>query len=95
VRTVVLIRQAAQTDLREAYNWYQTQRPGLGDEFLVSIADAFTRLESEPHHFPVFYRGFRRVLIRRFPYRLFFRIEKDTAVVFRVLHVARDHSRQL
>ena len=95
MRPTVLIREAAQTDLREAYDWYEKQRSGLGDEYLVAIAEALSRLESGPERFPNFYRGFRRVLTRRFPYRLFFRMEKDLVIVFRVLHVARDHSRQL
>jgi plasmid stabilization system protein ParE len=95
VSSIVLIRDAAQTDIREIHDWYEKQRPGLGDEFLVSIADALSRLESGPERLPIYYRGFRRVLTRRFPYRVFFRIEKDVVIVFRVLHVARDHTNQL
>jgi hypothetical protein len=44
----VSIRPAAETDLDEARDWYERQRPGLGDEFLASVADAFTRLEEAP-----------------------------------------------
>ena len=95
MRAQVLIREAAQNDIREAYDWYEKQRSGLGDEFLISIADALSRLEFGPERLPVFYRGFRRILARRFPYRIFFRIEKDFVIVFRILHVARDHTSQL
>ena len=91
----VSIRAAAEADLREAEDWYEGQRPGLGGEFLISVADALTRLEESPEHFPVYYRGFRRVLMERFPYKVFFRIEGDTVIVFRILHAARDHVRQL
>ncbi len=91
----VLIRETAETDLREAMDWYEGQRQGLGNEFLASIADAPASLESEPERFPIYYLGFRRVLARRFPYRLFFRIQGDAVVIFRILHVARDHPRQL
>jgi hypothetical protein len=35
-------------DLAEAKAWYDDKRPGLGDEFLAAIADAFTRLEQTP-----------------------------------------------
>ncbi len=91
----VFIRAAAEADLREAQEWYESQRPGLSDEFLLSVADALTRLEQSPELFPLYYRGFRRVLTRRFPYKLFYRIEGDAVIVFRILHAARDHVRQL
>jgi plasmid stabilization system protein ParE len=32
---------------------------------------------------------------RRFPYKPFYRIEGDAVIVFRILHAARDHTRQL
>jgi hypothetical protein len=32
----------------------------------------------------------RRIIMRRFPYRLFFILRADSIVVFRVLHNARD-----
>lgn len=44
VKWRVSTRLAADTDLKEARDWYEQQRPGLGDEFLLSMADAFARL---------------------------------------------------
>ncbi|HVM50310.1 MAG TPA: type II toxin-antitoxin system RelE/ParE family toxin [Candidatus Acidoferrum sp.] len=91
----VSIRAAAEADLRQAQEWYEGQSPGLGGEFLLCVADALTRLEQSPERFPLYYRGFRRVLTQRFPYKLFYRIEGDAVIVFRILHAARDHTRQL
>jgi toxin ParE1/3/4 len=91
----VSIRQAALADLREAREWYEQHRTGLGDEFLLSVADAMVALEENPQRFPVYYRDFRRVLTDRFPYKIFYRIEGDAVIVFRVLHAARDHPRHL
>jgi hypothetical protein len=47
VKWRVSTRPEADTDLREARDWYEQQRPGLGDEFLLSMADAFTQLVPE------------------------------------------------
>ena len=91
----VSIRPAAESDLRQARDWYEEQRAGLGEEFLLSIADAMIRLEESPERVPAYYRDFRRLLTERFPYKIFYRIEKDAVIVFRVLHVARDHVREL
>jgi toxin ParE1/3/4 len=88
-------RAAADADLRAAHNWYELQQPGLGDDFLLSIADAMIRLEESPHQFPIYYCGFRRILTNRFPYKIFFRVQGESIIVFRVLHAARDHAAEL
>jgi plasmid stabilization system protein ParE len=91
----VLVRPAGRTDLQEARNWYESKRAGLGDEFLLSVADAFARLEESPERFPIYYEGFRRIITGRFPYKVFYRIEGDDVIVFRVLHATQDHPRHL
>jgi plasmid stabilization system protein ParE len=92
VKWHVSIRPAGASDLVEARDWYERQRSGLGGEFLASVADVFTRLEDTPEQFPFYHRQFRRALTRRFPYKVFFRIEAHAVIVFRILHVSRDHT---
>lgn len=92
---LVSIRPRAETDLREVYQWYETQRPGLGDDFLDEVKRSITLLEADPERRQPYYRGFRRSLTRRFPYKIFYRIETDQVIVFRVLHAKRDHRRWL
>jgi toxin ParE1/3/4 len=52
-------------------------------------------LEEQPERRPIYYNGFRRLITRRFPYKIFYRIEGDRVIVFRILHAKRDHRRQL
>jgi toxin ParE1/3/4 len=58
----VTIRPAAHADLREARDWYDRRREGLGNEFLLAVADAMLALEETPQRQPIYYRDFRRVL---------------------------------
>ena len=95
VNWTVTIRAKAKADLRRAHDWYEKQRDGLGDEFLADHAEAFLRLESNPESFPIYYRGFRRVLTHRFPYKIFFRMVGQEIIIFRILHGAQDHKREL
>jgi plasmid stabilization system protein ParE len=95
VSWVVTIRPRAKADLRQARDWYEERCPGLGDEFLADLAEALLRLEADPERFPVYYRGFRRVLAHRFPYKIFFRVERPNLIVFRILHGAQDHPGKL
>lgn len=93
-RTVTL-RPQAREDLLDAYHWYEDQRSGLGNEFLAAAAQIFLILEESPERFPVYYNGFRRAMLDRFPYKVFYRIENTSIIVFRILHAARDHARLL
>ena len=59
------------------------------------MAEALLRLEAGPEHFPLYYRGFRRILAHHFPYKIFFRIAGHHLIVFHILHGAQDHARKL
>lgn len=92
---IVTLRPQATADLRHAHDWYEERCAGLGDQFLADLAEALLRLEANPERFPLYYRGFRRVLTHRFPYKIFFRIAGQNLIVFRILHGAKDHPREL
>lgn len=91
----VTLRSAAQTDLRDARDWYDRRREGLGNEFLLSVADALLALEEAPQRYPIYYRDFRRVMMDRFPFKIFFRIVGQSVIVHRILHGAREHEHPL
>jgi toxin ParE1/3/4 len=95
VKWRVIIRPNAEADVRGACIWYDSQRSGLGDELLNEIRNAIHSLEEQAERRPIYYNGFRRLLTRRFPYKIFYRIENDRVIVFRILHAKRDHERQL
>ncbi len=81
--------------MQEARSWYESQRTGLGDELFGEIDRAVRLLEEQPERRPVYYNGFHRLITRRFPYKIFYRVESDRVIVFRILHAKRDHRRQL
>lgn len=91
----VIIRPNAEADLQAAWSWYESHRAGLGDELLIEIRAAIHLLETDPERRPFYYRDFRRLLTRRFPYKLFYRVEGGRVIVFRILHAKREHRRQL
>jgi toxin ParE1/3/4 len=90
----VLVRPAAAADIEDAYEWYESRQPGLGDEFLNALRTIRDRLLEHPEAYPVLHRDTRRALIaERFPYALFYRIYGDTVVVVACLHAKRDPRR--
>jgi toxin ParE1/3/4 len=91
----IIIRPKAETDLQEAWAWYESQRAGLGEELLVEIRTAVRLLEKDPGRRPFYYRDFRRIIARRFPYKIFYRIEGKRVIVFRILHAKQEHRRRM
>jgi plasmid stabilization system protein ParE len=91
----IVIRIEAEVDITNAAIWYHEKQAGLGHEFLAEVEAAVFSAAENPFRFPCFRRKpeVRRVLTKRFPYRVFFIRRSDTIVVFRVLHGAR-HDRE-
>ena len=87
----LIIRPEAEADLTDAAGWYDSREPGLGLEFLLEVHSAIARALKNPESFTRVRRNLpaHRVLIRRFPYRVFFIVRPDAIVVFAVLHAAR------
>jgi toxin ParE1/3/4 len=95
VKWRLVIRPRAEADLHEARDWYESQRAGLGAEFIAELEAALQALIRDPQRYTVYYRGFRRMFVHRFPYKLFYRLEGDRVIVFRILHARRDHPKLL
>lgn len=83
------LREEAIADLQGAASWYESQRPGLGTEFLDSASATFQRIAGRPMAYPVVHRETRRALMQRFPFAVFFRGEAEFIVVFAVMHASR------
>ena len=82
----------ALADLARAEAWYENQQPGLGAEFEVQIESAITRAASAPFAYSPFRRHTRRVMVRRFPYYIYYVVESDVLRVLAVLHQRRGSS---
>ena len=91
----VTIRPRAERDLSEARNWYEGQSTGLGDKFVEVMRSATLGMEVNAEVWPEYYRGFRRVLLSTFPYKVFYRLVGDRVIVFRILHAGQEHQRLL
>ena len=86
----LIIRPEAEADALEAFRWYNEQVPGLGQEFLGEIDRALESIQAYPEANGKLHREFRRGLMRRFPYSIFYVTHAEKIVVFGILHAARD-----
>ena len=83
----VVFKKTAQTHIEQAATWYSLQQSGLETRFLDEIDEAVDTLALNPF-FAVRYADVRSILLKNFPYLLFYRINelKKTIKIIAVLH---------
>ena len=80
----------ADLDVTAAFEWYEKEQAGLGQEFLSELRATYDRVADAPLQYQYLRSGIRRALLRRFPYAVYFAVEGDVVVVLTVLHASRD-----
>ena len=79
----------AQTELDEAFSWYEEQAIGLGYDFLDEFDQSVRLIASFPELFERIHEGVRRCLINRFPFGIIYGIDAEKIVVIAVAHLKR------
>lgn len=87
---VLVFRPEVRQELKEAYNWYESQKLGLGDEFIDCVDEMLHRICLMPQSYVVVYRDVRRAVVQRFPYAVYYRIVSSRIIITAIFHGRRD-----
>lgn len=68
----LIIASEAEQDLAETYAWYEGRRTGLGEELLSCVDACIEAIRRMPEMHTVAYENYRRGLVRRVPYAVFY-----------------------
>jgi len=91
----LVIKPHAQDDIITASLFYESHKSGLGREFITALDNEFQAILQFPESRVVFFRDFRLGLPKRFPFRIFYRIENKSVDVYAVLHQSREFRKLL
>jgi len=80
---------AAREELLAEVAYYNEAQDGLGLRFTAAVETAAARALTFPLSGTPAAAGTRRMLVRGFPYSLFYRPQEDGIVIFAVAHHAR------
>ncbi len=83
------LRPPVLSDLDEAFGWYEAREDGLGVNFIKMFSAVLPMLRRNPAACAFWYRDVRHVMLKRFPYAVYFRVEGSKVVIFRVYHSVR------
>ncbi len=85
----IIIRPEAEKDLTEAFVWYEEKRRGLAFDFLLQVDAGLRFIARNPEIYAPAYKGTRKHIIKRFPYKIIYLVEKQRIIILGVIHGRR------
>ena len=86
----IVVRSSAEKDIAEAIEWYEKQLSGLGARFLNDIDQTINSIKDNPEIYRKVYKDFRRTLLNKFPFGIYYLLESNRVVIFAVYHEKRN-----
>src|SRR2546423_7943453 len=86
----VIFTEEAEDDVVSHYAWYEDREPGLGEDFLRCVEACCLTIQRNPRLYPVVLDDFRRALVRRFPFEVFYELTEQDIVIYSVFHSSQD-----
>ena len=90
MKYALVFRPEVRDDLSNAYDWYEGQKFGLGEDFIGCIHELLSRVCMMPESYAIVYQDVRRAVIKRFPYAVYYRVISSRVVVTAIFHGRRD-----
>ncbi len=76
-------------ELAEAAEYYESQQPGLGAEFLHEVETAIMRIQLHPEAWMLMSPNTRRCRTHRFPHGVIYQIRDDELLIVSVMDLRR------
>ena len=89
----LVLLPVAESEVEEASRSYELHDVGLGDEFVLTFSATTAVLRHSPFQYQKVFGETRRVLLRRFPYAVFYAIQDSDVVILACRHTARNPQR--
>jgi plasmid stabilization system protein ParE len=89
---IIRVLDEAERDLIDGYRFYEMQDQGLGDYFLDSLFSDIDSLHLYAGIHPIHF-GWHRLLSKRFPFAIYYRLEQTVIQVWAVLDCRQDPSK--
>ncbi len=85
----LIINKFAENDIDVSYKYYEMQRGGLGDDFLVELKSIFEKVSQNPYLFSIIEKNAQKANLTKFPFAVFYIVQNEQITVFSVFHFSR------
>ena len=83
---MLLFTEEALQEIRQAQLWYEVQRTGLGVRFRNAMRECLQFIVENPPGSAIRRSPYRAVRVGKYPYIVWYAVEGDNIVVYRVRH---------
>jgi len=90
MRLKISISEAAKSELREAFLYYEDQLENLGDKFQEEILSGFESIESNPNKFQIRYEAVRVCFLKKFPFAIHYIFSKNAILIIGFFHTSQN-----
>lgn len=80
----LIVKEEAYSDIKQAYEYYESNKLGLGERFLDTLEIFVERIQKYPEHYQIKRKPYREAFIKDFPYIIIYELENDTVVIYAV-----------
>lgn len=88
----LIINPVVWLDLDEAIEWYEKESPGLGKRFTKNFEDAKEKILKQPTAYGNVTPEVKRILLKSFPYKIFYHFSGNIIFIIGVAHSKRSKS---
>lgn len=82
----VVFLEKAKVEISKALEWYKNISPDLEIDLKIEIRKYSNLIESNPLMYTYIFEDFRRVILKKFNYAIYYKIIDKKVVVFRFRH---------
>ncbi|HVJ84793.1 MAG TPA: type II toxin-antitoxin system RelE/ParE family toxin [Caulifigura sp.] len=88
--TRIVINPLAEQDLQDARRWYEQEQAGSGEGLVAEVEAVLRRIADAAGTHERIRRDVHLILVKRYPYAIYYRMEGELAVVLSVMHTSRN-----
>jgi plasmid stabilization system protein ParE len=88
----IIVSREARSDIAEGATEYRAISHALSERFGEELERVYSYVSEYPEMYPVVYKNFRRALLHKFPYSVFYTVERFNILIVGVVHQSRDES---
>ena len=90
MKYVLVIKEEASSEIKNAFSWYEERKKGLGYEFINILEEYFERITKNPLLYPIGSGNEHVAVMKKFPYKIVYSLENQDVVVYAVFHSSRN-----
>ncbi len=88
----IIIKPIVFIDAEEAVIYYEKKSKGLGKRFYNNFLIAVNDIQLKPFTYSYIKKPMKKHLIKKFPYKVFYKVTSDTIFIIGIAHTKRSNA---